>query len=500
MPVRLLAVCVTIAAATASADSVTVNPNGSGDYLTIQSAVDWAPDGSDVLIAGGDYPEKVVIWTGKSFQFRPLEGGDTVRILGDPSDPDDFPDILVVELESTLSLDGIIVDGQDRDRTTGIDHQGKSLHLEDCTVSGCVSGVHFYGIDPDINAVDCLFTGNSYGSIRGGYVSQDTLVFASGCLFVNNGETTNTGGGGLLLDFDVHEPVDLQVHNCHFEDNTGKGGSCIRVSNLNQFVITGCTFVDNASHSVGAEPGGAVSVSGSLEQFSYLLRCTFIGNRAEAGNDGGAVGVVGDDDQDSLAFALSDCVLFGNSADGQGGAVYVAGNDAGSVAVHIDNCRILGNIAGDTGGGLAASAPTFLTHTLFCGNTPNPAAGMFVDEGGNTFVDTCLTGACCVGGDCAELTENACSLAGGLWFGPEVYCGDISCDDPVTGACCLVRYCSVMGQGMCEQFGGQFNPLEPCSSVICDPNMVSCLGDVNFDHEVNIEDLLDVIGQWGPCN
>ncbi len=52
---------------------------------------------------------------------------------------------------------------------------------------------------------------------------------------------------------------------------------------------------------------------------------------------------------------------------------------------------------------------------------------------------------------------------------------------------------------MSRRLGGEFHEFETSDDVVCDPTPLSCLGDIDANGEVNIEDLLDVISSWGPC-
>jgi hypothetical protein len=190
-----------------------------------------------------------------------------------------------------------------------------------------------------------------------------------------------------------------------------------------------------------------------------------------------------------------------NTAEDGGGAIYINSGEGFGTNTSIRGCHIIGNSTSGDGGGLlvdAAFGPD-LEDTLFCGNTPNPLAGNYVDMGGNVFVDACGVAACCMDGICVELTDEACQVADGLWLGSGLTCDEVDCADGIQGACCLVRFCSVMGQGMCDQLGGVFHPLQSCSAVSCDPSMVNCVGDTNTDGNVNIDDLLQLMGNWGAC-
>ena len=96
--------------------------------------------------------------------------------------------------------------------------------------------------------------------------------------------------------------------------------------------------------------------------------------------------------------------------------------------------------------------------TTVCGNTPNQVWHI---EGDNTNIinESCSSNpaACCVNGACIMVEPLMCGDVGGtLSNGGEEDCNATQCAEP-------------------------------------------CLGDVNNDSEINVNDLLTVIANWGGC-
>ena len=103
-------------------------------------------------------------------------------------------------------------------------------------------------------------------------------------------------------------------------------------------------------------------------------------------------------------------------------------------------------------------------------------------------------GACCMDGTCVHTTEVDCLAAGGWFYGPYTECEWEYCESTV-GACCVGTGCAQVSQATCDLLQGHWLGVGgDCAS--CPP---PCEGDVNSDGVVNVDDLMAVIGSWGPC-
>lgn len=106
-------------------------------------------------------------------------------------------------------------------------------------------------------------------------------------------------------------------------------------------------------------------------------------------------------------------------------------------------------------------------------------------------------GACCIGSQCIMGTEISCTSNGGDYLGNGIACSSDSCGTSGTGACCLLGTCIEATLENCFVSGGSFAGIfATCNETNC-PS--SCLGDVNNDGTVQIDDLLLLIGAWGAC-
>ncbi|MBC8308985.1 MAG: hypothetical protein ISR75_00455 [Phycisphaerales bacterium] len=145
---------------------------------------------------------------------------------------------------------------------------------------------------------------------------------------------------------------------------------------------------------------------------------------------------------------LKDCVITNNNA-GHGGGVTIG--NSGSHATFI-RCTITNNSAG-YGGGFEIQSGNQITliDSTVCDNDPENILGSWNDGGGNA-----ICGACCTNNICVQSGGDDCTFFGGQWHGED----------------------------------------EVCSDAVCPPG---CIGDINGDYTVNVEDLLLLIAAWGTC-
>ena len=69
------------------------------------------------------------------------------------------------------------------------------------------------------------------------------------------------------------------------------------------------------------------------------------------------------------------------------------------------------------------------------------------------------------------------------------------------GACCLGTACVVALSSSCDAAGGHFSGVgSPCGSIVCEPTVDACPGDITDDGQVDFTDLLVIVSSWGPCS
>jgi cysteine-rich repeat protein len=84
------------------------------------------------------------------------------------------------------------------------------------------------------------------------------------------------------------------------------------------------------------------------------------------------------------------------------------------------------------------------------------------------------TGACCVGGGCAEMTATQCEAQGGTFAGPGSVCDETTCPgctEPI-GACCVDQQCLMLSETACFANGG----LYAGDGSVCTSDTCSCDG------------------------
>lgn len=391
------------AACPASATTLHVTPDGSGDAPTIQAAILAAAEGDTVELAGGVYTEHEIL----------LTSGVTVR--SETGEPDGAtidaqglgPAFLCIDQTVPLRLTGLtITAGQGlpgaENGGGGVHCRASELVIEDCTFTGNTSqfggGLGIYDCAPLLER--CVFTGNSVSSPQwaaggglfcrdaapdlrecsfssntafsvqlpgdgGGVFARSSQLKATDCSFVGN--SSGAAGGGLY-SYDQDESLLL---NCRFEGNTSiAGGGVYLETSLAQAV--GCVFVGNT-----AANGGAIYMS----HWSYptARACTFLDNGA-APNSGGAI------DCWHSSPVLEDCVFQNNSASLDGGAF--ASN--GVCQPDLERCRFIGNTAGQNGGALSgyySTAVDFRECTLVGNAATGSGGGIYYRLSGPLLLD-----------------------------------------------------------------------------------------------------------------
>jgi predicted outer membrane repeat protein len=301
----LLALCTLCALAMPSgAATYLVRPDGSGDFPTIQAAIDAAADGDVVGLADGTFRgpgNRDIDYHGKAITIR-SQAGD--------------PDWCIIDCEGTYE-----------DQHRGFDFhsgEGPGASLQGVTVIGGYvrlpapdgGGVRCSSASPTF--FDCVFADNYADSDGGGlYAAGGSPVFVR-CVFAGN--STLGYGGGAFLAGGPATVIDCSFRNNRSEYSHGGGVACYN----SHASISRCAFVENWAQNAGGLEceGGAVSVNES----------SFLGNTAAS--HGGAVQCR------AGAPAISTCTFVGNSAS-TGGAVdcfYYA-------QVAINGCTFYANVA-----------------------------------------------------------------------------------------------------------------------------------------------------------
>jgi hypothetical protein len=312
-----------------------VNWDGTGDFTTIQAAIDAAVDGDLIIVHPGTYYENIH-FDGKNITLRSLDPEDEAIVASTVIDGGQ--DGSVVTFEGTEGevclLSGFTI-------TNGRAYQG-----------GGISGTD-PAMDPQLPAhasiANCVitrntvaYTGGSSGGYGGGLYYCDGEI--SNCTITGNSAagTGAAAGGGLAYCYG-------QISNCTISGNWADYGG--GVSDC-EGTVSNCTISGNWAHGGGGLQWCAGTIS----------NCTISGNAAiGVYASGGGL--------DRCYGTISDCTISGNYAGEAGGGLYgcsaelincritsnSAPNGAGlsECSGEIRNCTISGNSASGIGGGLS---------------------------------------------------------------------------------------------------------------------------------------------------
>ncbi len=295
-----------------SAATYLVLPDASGDFPTIQAAIDAARDGDVIRLGYGRFRgdgNRDLHYDGKAITIRSQSG---------------HPETCIIDCEggSTNITRGFLFDGegpgsvlQDVTIENGfVDDAG--LPFNDCSGG---AAIFLNGASPTFTNVTIRHCG---AFAAGGVMILSGSPRFTGCRFIDNASCG--GGGGYCFE---GSPEFIE---CLFEDNAplqSGGGFTINGAELATF--TDCIFRNNCCLHCGW--GGGLGLARTT---AVITGCTFIGNRTYGSGDGrGARNCTGWD------------LDGGGSRDCEGGAIGVS-----DAHVIINRCTIVGNVAPSGGG------------------------------------------------------------------------------------------------------------------------------------------------------
>ncbi len=238
---------------------IRVAADGSGDYPTIQAAIDAANPGDFIQLEDGTY-------TGAGNRDLDFGGKDVIVMSLNGT-----PETCIIDCEGSM----------------GDPHRGFLFYSQETAVA-MVSGITIVnGYAENGAAVSCV---------------EDSDPTFLNCVFLN-GEATVAGGGAYVAN---SSPM---FNECVFEGSTsdGNGGGLFIVSGPMP-VISGCRFLGNTA----VEGAGLYAHSFSSPHVTF---CTFSGNAASAGGGGMYL------DQSSTSF-MATVTMTGNTAP-QGAAIFM---------------------------------------------------------------------------------------------------------------------------------------------------------------------------------
>jgi predicted outer membrane repeat protein len=223
-----------------------VNPDGTGDFPTIQAAIDGAADGDEIVLTDGVFTgdgNRDVNFLGKAVTVR-SQSGD--------------PATCIIDCEADFS---------DRHRGFRFDSgEGYSSVLSGVTVTNGYApeeppaspmvgdrggGIICFESSPRIE--NCRLFANRAGW-GGGAQFWDSAAQLTGCIV--DGNTATSNGGGIYCSLET-SPWLVRV-TIHHNVSHGKGGGL--VCNTSSPIVRGCTISHN---SVANSGGGLWTINGS---------------------------------------------------------------------------------------------------------------------------------------------------------------------------------------------------------------------------------------------
>ena len=353
--IAILSAAILLVAVNAGATTYLVRPDGSGDYPTIQAAIDAAVAGDIVELTDGTFagdgnrdldflgkaitvrsasgdPETCILECGgsatephRAFRFH---NGETsaaevtgLTITGGYIEEEPWGGAMLCELNASPSIRSCVFRGN-RDCAL-VCLTGAGATLLDCDFRENYGYVHgaVYAYFATLSMIRCRFIENQTDELGGGLYSYATATTLSECVF-----TGNTAVGSGAVELIVSD--DCIVEDCLFEGNSAENEGAMLVF-FSVASIERCTFARNRATYRGAALGTGKSSRATL------TNCTFWNNAAPWGSlllsDGGAV--------------LENCIITANP---EGPSMYIDGDAV------LSCCDIWGNSGGDWVPGIAA--------------------------------------------------------------------------------------------------------------------------------------------------
>jgi len=300
------------APALASAATYLVNPDGSGDFPTIQAAIHATVDGDVVELGDGVFTgdgNRDLDYVGRAITIRSRSGDPGACVLDcQGAVHHDHQGVRFRSAEGPASVfEGVTITRAYRNHPTegaGIDCAGASPTIRNCVFRGNAAeydGAGFYcrdGGSPTLSL--CVFAENESDAGAAALYAEEASPRLEDCRF-----TSNVGEEGAAILFVRCDPAPALLR-CEFQQNTALWGGAIACRRSSPSLMD-CSFSLNA-----ATLGGAVDVQDSAPQ---LEGCRFEGNSASMG---GAVRCC----RPSAPF-LRACTFADNVATSCGGAAFL---------------------------------------------------------------------------------------------------------------------------------------------------------------------------------
>jgi hypothetical protein len=342
----LAALFLAAAAAPSGAAIHHISPDGSGDFATIQAAVDAAVAGDTILLADGTFTgdgNRDIDFGGKDLIIG-SEHGNTylcqIDCEGDALNPHRAFYFHSGETRASMVLSIGITGGYaydavvERNGGGAFRIDGASPTIMYCVVMSCAAGGAtpmgggvsiVNGADPLID--QCWIQYCDVEGYGGGISIFGANATITSCTIVGN--TCIGAGGGLY----VQDAYDSEVQFCWFYSNIAGNGGGLRIGGSD--IVVEKSLIE-ANEAFSGRPAFDLGGGGALLGGGGLLDCTVVGN-STTGIGGGVLCQYADD------VTLTNCIVADN-ADGSGVACFVPAD-----VMTLSCCDVWGNAEGDYG-------------------------------------------------------------------------------------------------------------------------------------------------------
>lgn len=369
LSVWLMTVCLaTLLPLDSSARTWNLLPDGSGDALTIQAAIDSCTDGDTVVLARGTYTyygNRDIDFHGKQITVRGATGDPVDCVIDCQGGENEIHRGFIFQTGETaasrlesLTITGGYLDSEDFLLGAGggiLVLSGSSPTLSNLILRAnrAQSGGGVFLYDSEADIMDCQFLDNQAPWGGGGGVDAfywNPREPISDCLF--QGNSTHQAGGGVACS-----SSELVFERCQFLDNTvNEFGGAFFCHLYTDCEFVDCTFARNSVIWPEYGDGGGLSLWGGT---CSLFRCTIVAN--ESGGDGSSLYF-----ETPIVLEITNCII------AQGDGTAVSGWTGGDVTVACTD--IFGNAGGDWTGpiaGFAGVSGNLNVDPQFCGDV-NP--------------------------------------------------------------------------------------------------------------------------------
>jgi hypothetical protein len=323
-----------------------VASDGSGDFDTIQDAIDTAQDGDEIHLAAEVFHEP--------FNFS----GKSLNIIGQSIEETVIDGLgeheIMIQAVAGENI-GIFQLGLTNAFNQGLVVDGGTVRLHDVNFSGLGSGETYGGAlaanNAEVTIADSQFMMN-YGYDGGGiYATGTTDLYIENTLFEGN---HGNGYTPRVVDevFD-EETGDLLSSVTLVHEHQGRGGA-IHFSGDGSLTISGSQFIENDAR----WGGGGITVR-TLNGLATISDCLFEANQASNGSGGGILmWMDGSDTYEMVEFAeifgtlvMENTEFYGNKAR-SGGALYMEGDYSAPLRAEISGSTFDANETSNDGGAI----------------------------------------------------------------------------------------------------------------------------------------------------